>query len=224
MPAAKSWSPIRGKRMRLTRLSPALAPLVGPASTGVSEGFVSVKITPQYDEGEAIQQKNANGDFCINEKGEVVLEGADAEIQFCGVSPDYLALITGFQTVVDFTAAATGLRLSGGIPVTDGYALEVWTGVAGQKGTAWGYLLLPALKGGRIGEFTIQNGAATFTVTSSAQENPGWGVGPYDVVAVDAQGVAGPLLTALDTKDFVHLDLVTVAPPAATDGLIALAA
>ena len=223
MPSQKSWSPIRGKKMRLTRLTAALAPLVGPASSGVSDGFVSVKITPQYEEAAAIQLKNANGDFCINEKGDQVLSGADAEIQFCGVNPDYLALITGFSTVLDFLGAATGLRLSGGVPVTNGYALEVWSGVAGANGTAWGYLLLPALKGGRIGEFTIQDGTATFTVTSSGQENPGWGVGPYNVVATDAQGVAGKLLTPLGAKDFVHMDRVTVAPPAATDGLVALA-
>lgn len=224
MVAGKPWSPVRGKRMRLTRLSASLAPVVGPATTGVSDGFVTVKITPQYDDGDAIQQKNANGDYCVNETADPVLTGVEAEIAFCGVNADYLSMLTGFSSVVDFEAAAVGLRLSGGVPLTN-YALEVWTGVA-SNGAAWGYLLLPALGGGKISEFTVQNGTTDFTVTSKSKEGSQWGTGPgtYLPIGTGAQGATpGKLLTAIGARDYVHLERVTIAPPAVAAGLSALA-
>lgn len=225
MAAGKPWAPIRGKRMRLTRLSDSLTPVVGTATTGVSDGFVSVKITPEYDDGDKIQLKNANGDYCINEIPTPVLTGVGAEIQFCGVNADYLSMITNFDTVLDFETAAVGLRMSGGVEVTGGYALEVWTGLSGGGGSEFGYLLLPALKGGKIGEFTIENGNATFTVTSNSSEGSKWGTGPYMVVGSGTLGATpSKLLTAIGAKDHIHLQRTTLAPPAVVDGLVELAA
>jgi hypothetical protein len=213
-----------GKKLRLTRLGAGLAPVIGSATTGVTDGFVTVKVTPVYDDGENIQLKNADGKFCINEKGEIDLAGADLEIAFCGLNPDYVALITGQSAVLDYDGAATGIRLQGGVTSAN-FGLEVWTGVAGMNGLAWGYLLLPALGNAKVGEILVQNGAVNLTITCTAKENPGWGVGPYNVVGTGEDGdVPGKLAIAAGPKTFVHLDLVTVAPPAATNGLVALAA
>src|SRR4051812_5223427 len=92
----KPFSPVRGKRMRLTRLLASSAPdTTGTASMGISSGFVSVKLTPQWDDGAAVQVKTANGDLCVNEPGVPVLSNFTAEIAFCGVDPDLYALMTG---------------------------------------------------------------------------------------------------------------------------------
>ena len=234
MTAGKSWAPIRGKRMRLTRLTAAAAPdTTGLAAMVVSKGFVTAKLTPQYDEGQKVQQKTSNGDYCINEPATKIVEGVVTEIQFCGVDPDIYSLITGQPVVLDGQGQAVGFRLAGGVPVTDGFALEVWTGVAGNSaqgdisGNGWGYFLVPYLYGGKVGELLIQDGAATFTVTTESRENPGWGTGPYDVVDTSATGSPlepGPLLTPIGPKDHVHLQYTTITPPAVTAGLVTLAA
>ena len=234
MPAGKPWSPIRGKRMRLTRLTNTAAPdTTGTAAMGCSAGFVVVKITPNYDDGERIQLKTADNRFGINEPGERVLLNAAADIQFVGVDPDLFTLITGQPAVVDAAGKGVGMRLSGGAPITNGFALEVWTGIAGNSaamgdgGSAWGYFLLPFLHGGKVSEFSIENGAASFSLSTESRENPAWGTGPYDVVdtsVVEGTVTPGPLLESIDPLDHVHMQYTTIAPPAAIDGLAAIAA
>src|SRR5205085_2449421 len=136
-------------------------------------------------------------------------------IAFTRVDPDLVSLITGNQTVVDHAAAAVGFRLSGGIPILGGWALEVWTDLAGQVcegAKAYGYTLLPFLRGGKVGDFSIEDGAASFSITSTTREASAWGVGPYDVVHTAAGAtVPGPLLAEIGSKDHFHLQLTTVA-------------
>jgi hypothetical protein len=94
---------------------------------------------------------------------------------------------------------------------------------SGEQG-GFGYLLLPCLQGGVIGDFTIENAAITFTVTgANTKDGNGWGSGPYDVVA-DAGGTAGPLPSPLDPDDHLYVSFTTVAPPEETDGCVELEA
>lgn len=229
--AGKPWAPVRGKRMRLTRLNNLYGPdTVGTQAMGISSGFVSAKIAPQYDDGQKVQQFNANGDLSINEPGQVTLLNVQADLLFVGVDPDLFTLITGQQEVLDGTGAGVGMQLAGGIPVTYGFALEVWTGVAGNsatvaagQGTAWGYLLLPFLYGGKVSDFTIENGAANFTLATVSREGSTWGAGPYNVVDTNASGTGpatpGKLTTVIGAKTHTHLQYTTIAPPAAIAGL-----
>jgi hypothetical protein len=124
---------------------------------------------------------------------------------------------------VDANGDIVGFRMNSSISACDsGFALEVWMGVpgvacAGDAG-GFGYLLLPCLQGGVIGDFTIENAAITFTVTGdSTKDGNGWGSGPYDVVA-DAGGGAGPLPSPLDPDDHLYVSFTTVPPPVETDG------
>jgi hypothetical protein len=233
MAAGLTFAPIRGKRMRITRLDECGAPVVGPATTRVSKGFVSVGLSPQYEDGETVTIKDADGDIDINEPADSRLTAMSAEIAFTRVDPDLVSLITGNQTIVDAAARGVGFRMDGGIPVLGGWALEVWTGIGGQEcaGLAnFGYTLLPFLRGGKIGDFTIEDGAASFSISSTTRENSQWGAGPYDVVhtVAGANGgaptVPGPLLTEVGPKTHFHLQITSVAPPEVTEGLVALAA
>jgi len=225
-----TFAPIRGRRMRITRLDECGVPVIGPKSTRVSKGFVSVGLSPQYETADAIAVTNGSGESDFNEPGDSTLTGMNAEIAFTRVDPDLFSLMTGQQVVLDAKAAAVGFRLSGGVPVLGGWGLEVWTDLAGQAcagAKAYGYTLLPFLKGGTIGDFSLENGAASFSLSSSTRENPGWDVGPYDVVDISAaEGTItpGPLLTAIGPKDHFHLQMTTIAPPAESSGLVALAA
>lgn len=229
-------APIKGRRARYTRLDACGNPVIGPATTHVSKGFVTIELAPSYDDGTDIQVSNADGEFEINEPADAQLMFIEATITFTKVDPDLLALITGFPTVVDFQARATGFRLRGGAPVLGGWALEVWSGLAGQFCSTtgdpeFGYTLLPFLRGGKVNSWTIENNAASFSIVSKTRENAQWGKGPYDVVlnpaGVDPVAnppVAGPLLQDVDPRDHLHMERTAVAPPAPADGLAALAA
>jgi len=109
-----------------------------------------------------------------------------------------------------------------------GFALEVWMGVPGVaclgEAGAYGYLLLPCLQAGVVGDFTIENAAITFTVTgASTKDGNGWGTGPYNVVPGTDGVTASPLPDALDVDDHLYTVFTTIEPPAPTDGCVALA-
>jgi hypothetical protein len=57
----------------------------------------------------------------------------------------------------------------------------------------------------------LVNGAASFTLTGKAIENPGWGVGPYDVY-LRSTGVE-PLMDPMGDQDLLHLDWTLLPPP-----------
>ena len=101
---------------------------------------------------------------------------------------------------------------------SSGFALEVWMGVPGVAcegdAGAYGYLLLPCLQGGVIGDFTIENAAITFTVTGAAtKDGNAWGNGPYQ----DMQ-----LINPLDEDDHLYVIFTTQDPPEPTDGCVPL--
>lgn len=77
-----------------------------------------------------------------------------------------------------------------------------------------GYLLLPCLQGGVIGDFTIENAAVTFTITgASTKDGNGWGAGPYPAHALD---------TPLDVNDHLYVAFSEDPLPVPTDGCVAL--
>lgn len=232
MPAGRTYAPIRGKRMRITRLDACGVPVVGPASVRVSKGFISIALAPQYQDATTISVVNAAGENDFTEHGEDEVTGMQATITFTRVDPDLYSLISGQQVILDHTSTAVGFRLSGGNPVTGGWALESWSDLGGQAcagGRTYGYFLLPQLRGGRLGDLTIENGAASFTMMSRTRDNAGWGTGPYNVVHRAPVGTeVGPqpskLLTAIGARDHFHMQETPVEPPAETAGIVALAA
>jgi hypothetical protein len=213
---------VRGRAMRVTRLNACGDPVFGPASTVASEGFISVALTANTEEGETITQTNANGKICISDQPAPTFTGYSVEVQFCNVDPDLYALMTGQAIVLDDSTPApvtVGFQVNSDVNLDDsGFALELWSGVPGAAcgvggDPQYGYLLIPFLKGGVIGDFTIENAAITFTITgANSKDGTSWGVGPYDVLK-ETTGAAGPLLEPLPTTNHLHMQLTTLPPP-----------
>lgn len=189
------FSLIRGRAMRVTRLNGCGAVVPGSQSQVVTKGFISVGLTSNTEEGEAISITNANGDVCISDTPAPKFTGYGVEINLCGVDPSLIGILTGQPLVQDpdtgsgSPAEYLGFRVNSGVSLDDsGFGLELWSGVpaaaCGTGGTQqYGYFLLPYLKGGVIGDFTVENGAINFTITGAqTKDGAGWGVGPYDVV------------------------------------------
>lgn len=222
---SKCFPLVRGRVMRATRLTACGAVMPHASSAIVSDGFVSVALTANIEEGETITVVNAAGKNCVNDQGAARHLGYGVAITFCNVDPELYAMLTGNAVVKDSTGQAVGFRVNTGVdPSAAAFALEVWSnvpGVACSGGTTgYGYTLLPFIAGGVLGDFTIENGAVTFQLTNAATKNgTTWGVGPYSPIN-GAGGTPGPLLTALDAKDHLHVQYTTVAPP--SPGCVAL--
>lgn len=223
--SSQCFSLVRGRALRVTRLDGCGRVLLGAGSQVTTEGFISVGLTANTEEGETISVTNAAGKVCILDEPSPSFTGYSIEVSFCGVDPELFALMTGQRVVLNAAGTdAIGFRMNSGINLGDqGFALEMWSNVPvaacdASGGASFGYFLIPFIQGGVLGDFTVENGAINFTLTgATSKDGSEWGVGPYDVVRDDS-GVAGPLLEAIDPKDHLHMQLTTVAPPDPTCG------
>jgi hypothetical protein len=225
---AECFVPVNGHVIRVTMLDECGSPPAGGTldSVVVSSGFVSVGLTAETETIDAVRPRNANSEYCVNIPAQELLSEFSVEIALCEVDVDLVVLAANAISVDDSSGATAGFELLEGRKV-DGFALEVWTGVGGPcppGGVAtYGYLLLPWLQADAIGDFTVEEGALTFTLNGKTRAGGGWGQGPYDVVDQTGTGtVAGPLLVDVDEDAHVHLEVTTIEPPTPVCGFQAL--
>jgi hypothetical protein len=217
---AVCYSSIKGLAMRATRLNSAGEWEDGATASVVSKGFINISLSANIDEGEEFLVKNANGELCINEKDQSRLKYMDLEIEFCEVSPELFELMTGVRLLSDAASGdSIGFTMAEELQAAP-HALEVWTKVTGGDGSYnWVYWLLPRVVNGIAGDFTVENGPMSFTLSANTMDNANWGSGPYDVVK-DALGVAAPLNEAVLAGEHVYHRLTDVTPPTAVCGYV----
>jgi len=223
----KCLSLVKGRRIRLTRLDGCGRPVYGDASSVVSKGFISVAFTANTTDSDEINVTNAAGETCVFEPSETSLTGYGVEIAFCEVDPDLFALVTGQPVVTDSFGNVIGFDIDTATSLSgSGFALELWAGSAagdacateGSQGS-FGYLLLPFLRGGIVGDFTVENDAVTFTITgANTRDGNSWGVGPYNDIQIGGGGLPGPMLQPIGTTVAMRTILTDVAPPEAACG------
>lgn len=226
----KTFPLVRGRKMRVTRLDACGRPVYGPCSDIVTEGFISVALTANTNEGDTISVVNANGKTCIQDVPCPEFNGYGVEVTFCNVDPALFAMMSGQDAVFDSDGNTVGFRMSTDADgCAQGYAMELWAGVPGaacstdpNAAGSFGYLLLPFVMGGVLGDFTIENAAINFVLTGGqTKDGSGWGIGPYDVIS-GAGGVVTPLATPIGPGDHLHVQYTEAAPPDETGGCIPL--
>lgn len=228
--SSKTYPLVGGHAMRATKLDRCGRPAYGEKATITSEGFVSVAITANYEDGEEVSVTNAKGRKCVQKDAEAELINLGADITFCEADPELYTTFTGMPRIINpLTGDTTGFRVNSGVRPGDvRVALEVWSDAAGTVGcegdedTPWGYLLWAFLSGGRVSDYTIENNAVTFTVSGMITKKGGqWGEGPF-LIQLDETGNPAPLEAPWDAEDHQYLNRVFIAPPAPTIGLVPL--
>jgi hypothetical protein len=220
MRKSQSTSYLQGRRIRMTRLDACFRPVYGDDSVAVSKGFVSVSYTANTVESDEINQQNASGEVCLYEPSQPSLTGYGVEIVFCEVDPELFSLVTGQEVYLDGDGNPIGFSVGTDIDISESrFAFELWMGTKKTDTCAnpnaqgkYGYLLLPALQGGIVTDFEVQNGAINFTITGAAtRDGNQWGKGPFNVMLVG--GNPAPLVTAISPQKHLLLINVEVAPP-----------
>jgi len=216
MGKSKNTSFLRGRRMRATVLDASGAPVYGEDSVVVTKGFITVAYTTVTEEGEAITVTNAAGEPCVAEAATPTMNGFTVEATFCEVDYRLFEILTGQRVLLDDDGLAIGIAESTDVDLsTVNFALELWLG--SKNPGEWGYVLTPFLRGGIIGDVTVENAAITFTVTGLVTRGgSGWGTGPYAVQTVG--GDASQLKDAVTSAEHRRWLSVDVAPPAVVEG------
>lgn len=222
--ANNCFSLVRGRVLRATRLDGCGRPAAAACSSIVTEGFISAAFTANTDTGTEISVTNASGKVCIRDTPCPTFTGYSVEIVFCEVNPELYAMLTGQDAVFDADGNAVGFQVNSDISACDsGVALELWSAVPSVQCAeedvaaqgSFGYVLVPFLQGGVLGDFTLENDAVSFTITGAATKTGGgWGVGPYDVVSDGAN--PAPLLNPIASGVHLHVQYTTIAPPEAS--------
>jgi len=216
--------PLQGETMRVTRLDECGNPEYGDDAYGVSDGFISITMTPEVEEGESFFVRNAAGRAMIDERGLPDLRWYTVTMVFQEVDPELFTIITGLAPYLDDQGRTIGFPVTKSRFATANFALEAWMGNAeeaclpGDPYPFFGYNLLPWLvEGALMEDIAITNAAITFTVVARTRTGTPWGIGPYDVVR-DVNDLPAPLFTPIDT-DTHHLPIWTqLAPPEAVCG------
>lgn len=224
--ATHVFTPVLGKRIRVTNLDECGNP---PApgteeSQLATDGFITVSLSSEVEDGNEIIVRKASGALCVNEKQADSFKRFTMEMEFCGVNPALLSLVSNAEPYEDASGDVAGFTVPEG-EITKKFAFELWTGLSGQQcepgaEEASGYLLLPFVQSGVLGDISVDGeNAVTFSLTGAyTKGGNNWGVGPYDVVA-DEGGDAGPLPTAIDPFDHLLLLDTGIAPPPSSDEL-----
>lgn len=184
-------APIQGTRLRIARLDACGVPVTGAGGLVVTNGFVQVAISQQYEDGTEYQQRNAAGDFCVNEVGPDQFKRVDLDIQMCAIDPDVVGLITGVPVIVTGApATGTGFWVTEGT-VTQRFSLEVWQNISGQacvgSSPQYAYWAFPNLGAGKFNDFTIENDVLEWTLSAKSKgAAAGWGGGPTAIDWISA--------------------------------------
>lgn len=227
----KCYAQVRGSVIRVTRVDACGNPDPGASAVVVSKRISTVTIDEVSDEGTNIRDRNFGDELCIVDESYGEIIGYTTDIAMCGVDPDMISIFTGQPVVTNAAGDVVGFDATTDVNLDNfGFALEVWSRIAGSACTTdgyreWGYTVFPFIKGGRLGGFSFENGAVQFTITGAqTRDGNGWGVGPFDVDRGAGPGFApAPLNSPLGENTHFRNILVTLDPPAATCGATALA-
>lgn len=216
-------SAIKGTLFRIMKLDQCGVPVTGASSAAVtSAGFISIKPSPQYEDGTEFIQKLANGQLCVNQKDAPTLKRVVLDVLMCTMDPDMIVMLTGSRLITN-GATGTGAFFNDSL-VTARASLEVWQQVSGRAACVNGlqqYIFWAFANCGhaQIGDWSIENGVLNFDIKLETDEAyPGWGALP----------TATPPISYLNSQSFAVGDhyaynVTSVAPPLAACGAVVLA-
>lgn len=222
--ATRILKPVRGKRIRITRLDRCgrvPAPEAEDAFI-VTDGFISVQLSSTTEDGPEITQRGITGAIVINEKLSDSFKRFTMELTFTGVNPALLPMVSNAKSRTNTGGDAVGFTIAEGT-IEKWFAFELWTGLSGTacvegEEDASGYMLLPFVQGGTIGNVTVDGENAVNFVMSGAYTKGGnaWASGPYDIEYGELDA-PGPLGTPLDPFDHFYFGYTGLVPPPVAD-------
>lgn len=164
---------IQGVSIRVTRLDAAGNLLNGAGDSYVTSAFMRVSFTPEYEEGDEITEKGANGVVCVSYKAPDVLKRITMELAICEPDSELSQLLSGgllLRQDIDGVSKSIGWAAPGvgDDPAGNGVSIEVWSHAIkdGKKAASLPYFhwVFPFAKMRQSGDRVIENGmlATTF--------------------------------------------------------------
>lgn len=226
-----AYKPFRGRTIRVTSLVEDCCGLPAEdtaCAIVVFDAFTIASLEANVEAGDTAFERKANGDICMNERDDDVLQDLTPTLTLCNVLPSAISALTGWPTVTDADGNIVGFDIMEGAN-TQQSAVEIWSGVSGLDcgdGAKYGYNALPCTSGWNLGgpiEWGGIDTIASITLVGRTKGNHPWGTGPF-AVQLDENGDPGPLIDPMQNGAHARIMVTDVPPPVLTDGCVAASA
>lgn len=187
-------SSVQGNMIRVTRLTTD-----GSIDTDypvlTTTGFISASFSPQFEDGDEINEKAADGSVCVTWKADDTLTRLDFNLSLCTPDPEMASLLAGGGVIRDADEEVIGYTsVNAGGVVGNPVAVEIWSiaNVAGKPATGdpYWHWVFPYVKVRYEGDREFTNGLLSNEFTGQALGN-------------DALTTAGLNPSVSATDDFV---------------------
>ena len=175
---------IQGVSIRVTRLDAAGNLLNGPGDSYTTSAFMRVSFTPEYEEGDEITEKSANGTVCVTYKAPDTLKRITMELAICEPDAEFSQLVSGgllLRKTVDGVVKSVGWAAPGvgDDPAGNGVAIEAWSHAVkdGKRASVLPYFhwVFPYAKLRQSGDRVIENGMLATTFEGYGLGNKNFG-------------------------------------------------
>jgi hypothetical protein len=181
---------VQGVSIRVTRLDAAGNLLNGAGDSYTTSAFLRTSFTPEYEEGDEIVEKSANGTVCVSYKAPDTLKRITMELAICEPDTELSQLISGglllrknFGTLQAPENKSIGWASPsvGDDPTGNGVALECWSFAVkdGRRASELPYFhwVFPYAKLRQSGDRVIENGMLATTFEGYGLGNVNFGSG-----------------------------------------------
>ena len=181
---------IQGVSIRVTRLNADGTLANGEGDSYTTSAFMRMSFTPEYEEGDEITEKSANGSICVSYKAPDTLKRITMELAICEPDPELTSLISGGLLLrKNLGTFASPNRKSigwsspnvGDDPAGNGVAIEVWSFAVkdGRRASTLPYFhwVFPYARLRQSGDRVIENGMLANTFEGYGLGNIEFGSG-----------------------------------------------
>ena len=129
---------VQGAAVRVTRLNADGTLGTGDLDSYTTSAFMRMSFTPEYEDGEEITEKAADGTVCVSYKAPDRLKRVTMELAICEPDPEFTALISGGILLTRNDSSATPVAITNATIAAGDCTLTVASGhgiVAGNNVT-----------------------------------------------------------------------------------------
>lgn len=216
---------VRGKVVRLSLLDQCGVP-VYTKGTYTTDGFIQAQTTKNYDQGDEIKVRGANGIIQVHEPGRASFINFSFQLDLIKVNPGVITMLTGDAGVLDYNSTLVGWEENELVQLTSNFAVEIWTAASAARcslgSLVSGYMLYPLISQAWMEIDSVADKEVNVSVHGVSYANPAYGKGPYGgtgssipgPVAGDALNTPSRLLQSVSATAHRHFEITPIAPPA----------
>jgi hypothetical protein len=174
---------VLGAAIRVSRLNADGSLAGGASGSYVQTAFIRVSMTPEYEAGDEINQKGANGITCVTFKAPDSLKRVNLEVSICNPDPEFEEMIAGGLILAEGgKSVGYAAPLVGEDANPNGVALEVWSqAIAGGKRAStnpYWHWVVPYASLRPSGDRVVENGLMANVYSGFGLGNASFGEGP----------------------------------------------